>query len=188
MSGTINFGIDLGTTNSLIAHAANGGIEIFQNPAGLKNTLPSVVAFCKERVLIGDKAKEYVEKDPFTTYWPGSNAKMGTGESFFIPNIAGFKTPIELSALILQELRTFIYTGGVARRAWSSPSRPVSTRYKAMPPNRPATKPDLRKWYCLPGAYIAASLAFANKSNDDALNGQWLVYDLGGGTHSMWRW
>ncbi|HEY4149091.1 MAG TPA: Hsp70 family protein [Chitinophagaceae bacterium] len=182
MSGTINFGIDLGTTNSLIAHAANGGIEIFKNPAGLKNTLPSVVAFRKERVLIGDKAKEYVEKDPHNVL-AGFKRKMGTSESFFIPNIAGFKTPIELSALVLQELRTFIYTG-------ESPASVVIT----IPASFDTVQSNATKQAGYEAGFkevvllqepIAASLAFANKSADAGLNGQWLVYDLGGGTFDV---
>src|SRR6185369_4628671 len=107
---TINFGIDLGTTNSLIAKSSNGSVEIFRNPAGMKETLPSVVAFRKERILIGDKAREYVEKDPQNVF-SSFKRKMGTSESFFVPNTGSFKTPIELSAVVLQELRNFIYTG-----------------------------------------------------------------------------
>lgn len=45
MSQTINFAIDLGTTNSLIAKYNAGKVEVFKNPSSLKETLPSVVAF-----------------------------------------------------------------------------------------------------------------------------------------------
>ena len=65
---TINFGIDLGTTNSLIAKCSGGEIELFKNQIGHKETLPSAIAFRKGRVLIGDKAKEYVEKDPSNVF------------------------------------------------------------------------------------------------------------------------
>ena len=58
MSAAIQFAIDLGTTNSLIAKSANGNVVIFKNPSGMKVTLPSVVAFRKDRILIGDKARE----------------------------------------------------------------------------------------------------------------------------------
>ncbi|HSC37499.1 MAG TPA: Hsp70 family protein, partial [Chitinophagaceae bacterium] len=182
MSGTINFGIDLGTTNSLVARAANGSIEIFKNPSGLKNTLPSVVAFRKERVLIGDKAKEYIEKDPHNVL-AGFKRKMGTSESFFIPNIGAFKTPIELSALVLQELRTFIYTG-------ETPSSVVITipaSFDTVQSNatRQAGYEAGFKEVVLLQEPIAASLAFANKSSSDNINGQWLVYDLGGGTFDV---
>src|SRR5450631_4169632 len=104
MSGTINVAIDLGTTNSLIAKANNGRVDIFKNPAGMKVTLPSVVAFRKDRILIGDKAREYVEKDPINVF-AAFKRKMGTSESYLIANDGSFKTPIELSTIILQELK-----------------------------------------------------------------------------------
>ena len=40
----VNFGIDLGTTNSLIAKYENGEVTVFKNPIGFKETLPSVVS------------------------------------------------------------------------------------------------------------------------------------------------
>ena len=42
MEHTINFGIDLGTTNSLITKYVKGEIEVFKNPVSWKETLPSV--------------------------------------------------------------------------------------------------------------------------------------------------
>ena len=60
---TINFAIDLGTTNSLVAKYDNGKIKIFNNPLGLKQTLPSCIAFRGNRIVIGDKALDYLEKD-----------------------------------------------------------------------------------------------------------------------------
>ena len=39
---TINFAIDLGTTNSLIARSKNGSVEIFKNPSGMKVTFVPV--------------------------------------------------------------------------------------------------------------------------------------------------
>src|SRR6202012_4509052 len=110
MAQTINFAIDLGTTNSLIAKSGGGTVDIFKNPAGMKVTLPSVVAFRKDRLLIGDKAREYIEKDPSNVFG-FFKRKMGTSETYFVPNTATFKTPIELSAIILQELKHFIFTG-----------------------------------------------------------------------------
>ncbi len=45
MSSMINFGIDLGTSNSLIARFDRGQVEVLKNPNGFKETLPSVVGF-----------------------------------------------------------------------------------------------------------------------------------------------
>ncbi len=182
MAKTINFAIDLGTTNSLIAKGHNGSIDIFRNPSGLKTTLPSVVAFRKDRILIGDKAREYVEKDPANVF-AAFKRKMGTSETFFIPNTGSFRTPIEFSTLILQELKNFIFTG-------ESPESVIITipaSFDTIQSN--ATKEagqaaGFREVFLLQEP-IAASLAFANREGKEGMNGQWLVYDLGGGTFDV---
>lgn len=46
---TINYAIDLGTSNSLIAKFNGKGVDVFKNPVGFKETLPSCVAFRNER-------------------------------------------------------------------------------------------------------------------------------------------
>jgi molecular chaperone DnaK len=182
MSSTINFAIDLGTTNSLIARAGNGSVDIFKNPAGMKVTLPSVVAFRKDRILIGDKAREYVEKDPANVF-AAFKRKMGTSESFFIAKDGTFKTPIELSTIILQELQHFIYTG-------EKPESVVIT----IPASFDTVQSNATKEAGYAAGFkevlllqepIAASLAFANKEGKAGLQGQWLVYDLGGGTFDV---
>ncbi|HEY0040815.1 MAG TPA: Hsp70 family protein, partial [Flavisolibacter sp.] len=106
----INFGIDLGTTNSLIAKFEGGTVQVFKNPIGHKETLPSVVAFRGERTIIGDKAKEYISKDAGNVFG-GFKRKMGSSESFLVPSTANFATPIQLSAMVLKELKNFIHTG-----------------------------------------------------------------------------
>ncbi|OQP64260.1 hypothetical protein A3860_19990 [Niastella vici] len=182
MSSTINFAIDLGTTNSLIAKANNGSVDIFKNPSGMKVTLPSVVAFRKDRILIGDKAREYVEKDPANVF-AAFKRKMGTGESFFIPNNGSFKTPIELSTIVLQELKNFIFTG-------ETPASVVIT----IPASFDTVQSNATKEAGYAAGFrevlllqepIAASLAFANKEGKAGMEGQWLVYDLGGGTFDV---
>jgi len=179
---TINFGIDLGTTNSLIAKCENGIVEIFKNPVGFKETLPSVIGFRKDRILIGDKAREYIKKDAENVI-SCFKRKMGTSESFFIPNISDFKSPINLSSMVLTELKNFIYTGEV-------PQSVVIT----IPASFDTVQSNATKQAGLDAGFkevlllqepIAASLAFVNKGNEDIKNGKWLVYDLGGGTFDV---
>ena len=182
MSTTINFGIDLGTTNSLIARCDNGVVEVFKNPVGHKELLPSVVGFRKERILVGDKAREYIEKDPSNVF-SCFKRKMGTSESFFVPNLVDFKTPIQLSAMVLKELRNFIYTA----EAPQSVVITIPASFDTIQSN--ATKQagyDAGfKEVVLLQEPIAASLAFANKGNELQKEGKWLVYDLGGGTFDV---
>ncbi len=180
---TVNFGIDLGTTNSVIARYHQGTVEVFKNPVGHKETLPSVVAFRSGRVLVGDKAREYMEKDPRNVI--GSfKRKMGTSESFWIESIGETKTPMELSGLVLKELKNFVYTGEVLESAVIT----IPASFDTMQSN--ATKKAGQaagfKEVFLLQEPIAASLAFANKEGNEGFDGrQWLVYDLGGGTFDV---
>ena len=52
---TINYGIDLGTSNSAIAGATGGAAELFRDTNGL-DTLPSAVAFEAGRQVVGAQA------------------------------------------------------------------------------------------------------------------------------------
>ena len=111
MENTINYGIDLGTTNSAIAKFVKGEVIIFSNPQDYgRNTLPSVVMYKKDKIQVGNKAKEFLEKDPKSVVGVFKR-KMGTTESFKIKSINESKTPIELSAQVLKELKTFVNTG-----------------------------------------------------------------------------
>lgn len=179
---TINFGIDLGTTNSLIAKYSDGKVEVFKNPIGHKETLPSVVAFKKERMLMGDKAKEYTEKDPENVF-SSFKRKMGTAETFFVPAIQQNITPIDLSAHVLKELKNFIYTDEKPQSVVIT----IPASFDTIQSN--ATKEAGYKAgfseVLLLQEPIAASLAFANKRNDDEIKGKWIVYDLGGGTFDV---
>jgi molecular chaperone DnaK len=182
MSSTIDFAIDLGTTNSLIAKGQFGTIEVYKNPIGHKETLPSVVGFRNDRILIGDKAREYVEKDPENVFG-GFKRKMGTSETFFVKNLQAPKTPIELSALVLKELKTFVHN------APAIPSVVITIPASFDTVQSNATKKAGYeagfKEVVLLQEPIAACLAFANKNDGAQKQGKWLVYDLGGGTFDV---
>lgn len=183
MSGTINFGIDLGTTNSLIAQYINGSVEIFKNPNTLKDTLPSVVAFRRERTIVGDKAKELIEKDAENVI-AAFKRKMGTTDTYFVPNLNDFKTPIALSTIILKELKNFLI--GI-----EIPESVVIT----IPASFDTIQSNATKTAGLEAGFkevvllqepIAASLAYINKKEATKdTNSKWIVYDLGGGTFDV---
>jgi molecular chaperone DnaK len=183
VSQTINFGIDLGTTNSLIAKYQSGKVEIFKSPISLKETLPSVVAFRNERIIVGDKAREMIEKDPSNVF-SLFKRKMGTAESFMVKSLGQERTPIQLSGLVLKELKNFVYSGEVI----DSVVITIPASFDTIQSN--ATKKAGYeagfKEVILLQEPIAASLAFANKQDiDTSLDGQWIVYDLGGGTFDV---
>lgn len=184
MDNTINFGIDLGTTNSAIAKFVKGEVVVYNNPQDYgRCTLPSVVGFRKDKIFIGTPAKTFLEKDPKSVV--GSfKRKMGTGESFKIKSLNESKTPIELSALILKELKTFVTT-----------DEPLESVVITIPASFDTIQSNATKEAGLQAGFkqvillqepIAASLAYANmKKEKEMQEGQWLVYDLGGGTFDV---
>jgi len=182
MSKTINFGIDLGTTNSLIAKFDKGHVEVFKNPNGFKETLPSVVGFRNDRIFVGDQARTYAEKDPKRVA-SRFKRKMGTTESIRLLSVDS-KTPVELSAFVLKELKHFIHTG----EAIDAVVITIPASFDTVQAN--ATKEAGLaagfKQVVLLQEPIAASLAYANKErNLDLRNSSWIVYDYGGGTFDV---
>jgi molecular chaperone DnaK len=184
MENSINFGIDLGTTNSAIAKFVKGEVVIFSNPQDYgRNTLPSIVSYRKDKIVVGHKAKEFLEKDPKSVVGIFKR-KMGTSESFKIKSLNQSKTPIELSAEVLKELKTFVNTGEVLDAAVIT----IPSSFDTIQSN--ATKEaGIQagfKQVVLLQEPIAASLAYANmKKEREMKDGNWLVYDLGGGTFDV---
>ena len=78
MENMINFGIDLGTTNSAIARFVKGEVEVFKNPTETgQETLPSIVYYKKDKIIVGNRAKTYLERDSKNVFGTFKR-KMGT--------------------------------------------------------------------------------------------------------------
>lgn len=184
MDKMINYGIDLGTTNSAITKFMKGEIIVYNNPTDYgRNTLPSVVGFKKDKILVGSKAKELLERDPKSVVGTFKR-KMGTSESFKIKSLGESKTPIDLSAFVLKELKTFLPPSEVLESAVITiPASFDTTQANA---TKEAGHAAGFKQVVLLQEPIAASLAYANMKKEKELqDGQWLVYDLGGGTFDV---
>ena len=114
-------GIDLGTTNSLVASVISGSPTIL-NIDNKSNLLPSVIHYSKHNILVGNDAKKLLSKDPKNTI---SSVKRLIGKTIGdinqdnfplnledgdgvinIKTSIGIKNPIEVSAEILKSLRT----------------------------------------------------------------------------------
>jgi len=184
MENTINIGIDLGTTNSAIAKFVKGDVIVFNNPLDYgRSTLPSVVYYKKDRIVVGNKAKEFFERDPKNVVGLFKR-KMGTTESFQIPSINESKTPVDLSAQVLKELKTFVNTGDTLESVVIT--IPASFDLIQSNATKEAGKQAGFKQVVLLQEPIAASLAYANmKKSKELTDGNWLVYDLGGGTFDV---
>lgn len=172
-------GIDLGTTNSVVAVMEGGEPTVITNTEGSRLT-PSVVGFSKtgER-LVGQLAKRQAVSNPENTI---SSIKRHMGESYTV-DIQGKKyTPQEISAMILQKLK---------EDAESYLGEKVTQAVITVPAyfndgQRQATK-DAGKIAGLDVLRIvneptAAALAYGLDKGGD---GKILVFDLGGGTFDV---
>ena len=172
-------GIDLGTTNSVVAVKEGDNITIIANAEGSRLT-PSVVAFTKEgERLVGQLAKRQAIVNPDRTIL-SIKRKMGTDHQVAIDGKA--YTPQEISAMILQKLKKDAedYLGETVTKAI------VTVPAYFTDAQRQATK-DAGKIAGLEVLRIineptAACLAYgANKEGENKI----LVFDLGGGTFDV---
>lgn len=172
-------GIDLGTTNSVVAVMEGGEPTVISTQEGGR-LIPSVVGFSKsgER-LVGQLAKRQAISNPDRTI---SSIKRQMGTDFRV-NIDDKKySPEEISAMILQKLKEDAekYLGETVTQAVITVPAYFSDS------QRQATK-DAGKIAGLDVLRIineptAAALAYGiDKSNDHTV----LVYDLGGGTFDV---
>jgi molecular chaperone DnaK len=183
MTTMINFAIDLGTSNSLIARFDKGVVEVFKNPNGFKETLPSIVGFRNDRILVGDQARTYAERDPKSVA-SRFKRKMGTTETIKIKSLNASRTPVELSAYVLKELKSFVHSGEKVEAAVITVPASFDT-VQSNATKEAGIQAGLKSVVLLQEP-IAASLAYANKEKGvDLRNSQWIVYDLGGGTFDV---
>lgn len=95
-------GIDLGTTNSVIALVNEfGKPEIIPNKEG-ERTTPSVVLFDQDQVIVGSTAKQSAVADPENTV-AFIKSHMGSSDFEFNHNGVDF-TPEDISAMILRKM------------------------------------------------------------------------------------
>ncbi len=193
-------GIDLGTTNSLVAAVKSGSAVCLTDEQG-RATLPSVVRYCEDaRVEVGHDALKAQKIDPVNTI---SSAKRLIGrtladlkaDNHYFPyrfgnnerlielhTRQGNKTPIDVSAEILRTLKT---------RAEERLGGPLTGAVITVPAyfddaQRQATKDAAR----LAGLNVlrllneptAAAIAYGL---DNRAEGTFVVYDLGGGTFDV---
>jgi molecular chaperone HscA len=193
-------GIDLGTTNSLVAAVRSGLAEPIADAAG-KVILPSVVRYHEGSVEVGESAKLTAASDPFNTVLSVKRLmgrgiadvhqlgeqmpyRFAVGESHmpFIETVQGAKSPVEVSAEVLKVLRV---------RAEQSLGGELVGAVITVPAyfddaQRQATKDAAR----LAGLNVlrllneptAAAVAYGL---DQKAEGVVAIYDLGGGTFDI---
>src|SRR5215210_6953417 len=97
ISNTVDVGIDLGTSNSAVAVAVEGEVEVVRNNENSEIT-PSVVRFLPNRsVQIGRKAYEHHVLDEDGNSFSRFKRRMGMQESEFVPAAGKRFMPEELA-------------------------------------------------------------------------------------------
>jgi molecular chaperone DnaK len=102
MRSTIDYGIDLGTTNSAIARQRGLETEVISGDEGL--LVPSVVHASPDGTFqVGQVAVEFQATDP-ANVTAEFKRLMGTSETINLPALGRSLSPAELSAKVLQYL------------------------------------------------------------------------------------
>ncbi|MGN3509774.1 Fe-S protein assembly chaperone HscA [Pseudomonas aeruginosa] len=193
-------GIDLGTTNSLVAAVRSGVADPLPDAQG-RLILPSAVRYHAERAEVGESARAAAAEDPFNTVISVKRLmgrgledvkqlgeqlpyRFRQGESHmpFIETVQGLKSPVEVSADILRELRQRAETtlGGelvgavITVPAYFDDAQRQATKDAA----RLAGLNVLR----LLNEPTAAAVAYGL---DKGAEGLVAIYDLGGGTFDI---
>ena len=172
-------GIDLGTTNSCVAVIEGGEPVVIANAEGARTT-PSVVAFGKtgER-MVGQVAKRQAITNPDRTV-ASIKRQMGTDYKVAIDDKK--YTPQEISAMILQKLKTDAesYLGEkVTEAVITVPAYFTDSQRQATKDAGKIAGLEVKRIINEP---TAAALAYGiDKENDQKV----MVYDLGGGTFDV---
>ena len=172
-------GIDLGTTNSCVAVIEGGEPTVITNSEGSRTT-PSVVAFTKDgERLVGQLAKNQAVTNPDKTV---ISIKRHMGSDYKV-DIDGKKyTPQEISAMILQKLKTEAegYLGEkVTDAVITVPAYFTDSQRQATKDAGQIAGLNVQRIINEP---TAAALAYGiDKENEQKI----VVYDLGGGTFDV---
>ena len=171
-------GIDLGTTNSVVAVLEGGEPSVIANAEGNRTT-PSIVAFKGNETLVGELAKRQAITNPDNTI---RSIKRHIGTNWKETFEGKEYTPQEISARILQKLKTDAesYLGeDVTEAVITVPAYFNDAERQA---TKEAGKIAGLNVLRIINEPTAASLAYGLENSEDQ---KILVFDLGGGTFDV---
>jgi len=183
----IDYGIDLGTTNSAISRMENGEAVIKKTDT-LKDTMPSCVYINKKQAIqVGDSAFNALKRDKLNAMknWDDSNSNsyiefkrtMGTDKKYFSSNLGKDLNSEELSAEVLKTLKSFVKDENINAVVITVPAAFGNNQKEA---TRESAKLAGFNHIELLQEPVAAAMAYGLDSKKK--DGFWLVYDFGGGT------
>ncbi len=189
---TIDYGIDLGTTNSAICRMEQGEPVIIRSDSGTE-TMPSCISFKKGgAVRIGQAAYADLGSDRLRALKKKSvldsnsciefKRYMGNDRKFSNANSGHPWSPEELSAQIIRTLCSFVSDDEVKAAVITVPAKfTVNQKDATLEAARLAGLEQVE----LLQEPIAASMAYGLKAEEK--NGIWMVFDFGGGTLDVAR-
>lgn len=183
----IDYGIDLGTTNSAISRIEKGEPIIIKSDT-LKDTMPSCVSFNKKKsVRVGDGAYNTMKSDKrrATKSWHLETSNtfiefkrtMATDTKYVSSYMERTFSSEELSAEVLKTLKTFVTDENISSVVITVPAKFTVNQKTA---TLEAARMAGFKHCELLQEPIAAATAYGLSS--DTKNGIWMVFDFGGGT------
>lgn len=183
----IDYGIDLGTTNSAICRMEKGEPVVIKTDV-LKDTMPSCISVNKKSsIKAGDSAYNTMKQDKrrATKSWHkgASNTyiefkrTMATDTQYSCKNLNKSFSSEELSAEVLKTLKSFVTDEAFGSVIITVPAKFTVNQKTA---TMEAAKMAGFKHCELLQEPIAASMAYGVSS--DEKNGTWMVFDFGGGT------
>ncbi|ENA1807519.1 Hsp70 family protein [Flavobacterium psychrophilum] len=183
----IDYGIDLGTTNSAISRIENGEATIKKTDT-LKDTMPSCVFINKKKAIqVGDSAYNALGREKLSAMqnWTteGDNSfiefkrTMGSDKKHFSSNLEQELSSEELSAEVLKTLKSFIKDEIINSVVITVPAAFKNNQIDA---TRRAAKLAGFEHAEVLQEPVAAAMAYGLDSKKK--DGFWLVFDFGGGT------
>ncbi|MBQ3657848.1 MAG: Hsp70 family protein [Bacteroidales bacterium] len=183
----IDYGIDLGTTNSSICRMEKGEPVVIKSDT-LKDTLPSCVSINKKgSIKVGDGAYNTMKSDKrrATKSWKKEDSNtyiefkrtMATDTKYHCANINKDFSSEELSAEVLKTLKSFVTDETFRSVVITVPAKFTVNQKTATIEAAKMAGFDRCELLQEP---IAASFAYGLTSEQK--NGIWMVFDFGGGT------
>jgi len=183
----IDYGIDLGTTNSAIARMELGEPTIKKDPETGMDTVPSCVSLKKKGVIdVGakalrqlsvDKAMQNKKPDYTSNVFIEFKRTMGTDKMYFSSNHEKEFTSEDLSSEVLKKLKQNIDDETLRSVVITVPAKFGANQKEAT--KRAASLAGFEQCELL-SEPVAAAYAYSLKSK--VKDGYWIVFDFGGGT------
>ncbi|MBM4091843.1 MAG: Hsp70 family protein [Planctomycetes bacterium] len=176
---TIDYGIDLGTTNSSIAVLKGTDVEVFKNNDGSEYTPSAVWVDKSDRLIVGRRAKDRFFDDEENAACE-FKLLMGSGTERLFKRSGRKMTPEDLSSWVLKQLKADVRQRCGEDVLAAVITVPADFELPACMATERAAKAAGFVGSPLLQEPVAAALAYGFQSEDENLF--WLVYDLGGGT------